>query len=105
MNLQNIPLQDIENARKIRKLRSGIKRDLKTGKISLNEAFSNTLIYNNLKEMKLIDVLSSLPKKGRIYAVNLMKEMDISKCKKIGGLGKKQRLKLFTHFGLEKQLL
>jgi hypothetical protein len=105
MSLQSVPLQDIENARKIRKLRSEIKQDLKTGKVSLNEAFSDTLIYNNLKEMKVIDILSSLPKKGRIYAINLMKEMNISQCKKIGGLGKNQRLKFFKHFGLENQLL
>ncbi len=105
MSLQSIPLQNIEDARKIRKLRSEIKRNLKTGNISLSEAFSDSLIYKNLKEMKVIDSLCSLPKRGRIYAINLMKEMNISKCKKIGGLGKNQRLKFFMHFGIENRII
>ncbi|MBN1299303.1 MAG: hypothetical protein JW997_06435 [Actinobacteria bacterium] len=100
-----IPLSDIENARKIRKLRSDLKKDLKSGKISIKEVFSEIRYYRSVMDMKVIEVVCSLPKTGRITALNILKKLKISTCKKINGLGSRQKEDFCNYFGLKKSLL
>jgi len=102
---KQVPLSDIKNARKVRKVRSDLKKNLKNGKISISEAFSDISFYNNIKDMKVIDIVSSLPKTGRVSAVNILDELKISPCKKINGLGSQQKKNFCRYFGLTNSLI
>jgi hypothetical protein len=93
---------DIEYARDIRKKRSEIKSDLKAGKITFRELFEDTKKYEKyIANMNTLELVSALPGIGRVKAEKMLKEMGISFCKKIGGLGKNQKRKFYKYFNIQ----
>ena len=93
---------DIKYAREIRKKRSEIKESLKTKKTSISEIFKDPEIYDKyIANMRIIEIVSSLPGIGRVKAEKMLRDMGISFCKRIGGLGKKQRSNFDKYFNIE----
>ena len=99
MSKTELPFFDIADARKIRKIRSDLKKDLKKGKITLKKIFEDKSIYDYyIKNMKIFDIICSLPEIGTTRALKIMKKLKISNCKKVGGLGKKQKENFYHYF-------
>ncbi len=95
---------DIEYARDIRNKRAQIKSDLKTQKITLKELVEDNKTYKKyIANIKVIELVSSLPGIGRVKAEKILNDMGISFCKKIDGLGKRQKLKFYKYFQIKKQ--
>jgi len=55
------------------------------------------VIYN----MKVFELLKSLPRTGRVNADKILKKLKINYCKKMGGLGKNQKKNFLNYFHIE----
>jgi hypothetical protein len=101
-NNNPVPLSDIENARNIRKTRSVIKANIKNGKTSIEKVLGDKDIYEKfIANMKLIDLISSLPGYGKISGKKILAKLKISSCKTIKGLGKKQHASFIEYFNVK----
>ncbi len=97
-----VPLSDIANARNIRKMRSVIKANIKMGQISIEKVLSDKDIYEKyIANMKLIDLVSSLPGYGKKSGEKILARLKISSCKTIKGLGKKQYASFIEYFNVK----
>ena len=102
MKSSSIPSSNINFAREIRKTRSNIKKELKTGMKTLNDVLKDPDIYDKyIANMSVFDLLSSLQGYGRVSVEKVLKELKINNCKKVGGMGKKQKEKFYKYFGLK----
>jgi hypothetical protein len=91
-----------EFARFIRKKRSVIKKALKNGDLNLSSLINDDDLYKEIiSNMKIFELIKSLPKTGRVSAEKILKKLKISYCKKMGGLGKNQRKKFLSYFDIE----
>lgn len=91
----------LEKAHLVRKTRSGIKDQLKKGETSLTALFKDRKLYEEyIAGMKVLQIVSALPGNGRLHAVKILEELKISPHKKIGGLGKKQKINFFKYFNI-----
>lgn len=101
-NNNPVPLSDIENARNIRKTRSVIKANIKNGKTSIEKVLEDKDIYEKfIANMKLVDLISSLPGYGKISGKKILAKLKISSCKTIKGLGKKQYASFTEYFNIK----
>jgi hypothetical protein len=97
-----VPLSDIENARNVRKMRSVIKADIKSSKTSIEKVLSDKDKYEKcIANMKLIDLVSSMPGYGKKSGEKILAKLKISNCKTINGLGKKQYASFIEYFNLK----
>jgi hypothetical protein len=97
-----VPLSDIENARNVRKMRSVIKAEVKSGKISIQRVLSDKDRYEKfIANMKLIDLVSSLPGYGKKSGEKILTRLKISSCKTVKGLGKKQYASFIEYFNVK----
>jgi hypothetical protein len=97
-----VPLSDIENARNIRKMRSVIKADIKKSKISIEKVLTDIDKYEKcIANMKLIDLVSSLPGYGKRSGEKILARLKISNCKTIKGLGKRQYESFIEYFNIK----
>jgi len=93
---------DIALARKVRKLRSLAKKDLKEGKVTLEKFLeAGNPLGGYLGNLKVSDIISSLPGYGPVKTDAVLKKLKISTCKKINGLGKKQKLSIEKYFNVK----
>ena len=91
-----------EFARFIRKKRSETKRLLKNGDLSLNKLLNDSVLYKEtIYNMKVFELLKSLPKTGRVNADKILKKLKINYCKRVGGLGKNQKKNFLNYFNIE----
>ena len=91
-----------EFARFIRKKRSVTKRALKNGDLSLNNLLNDSDLYKEtIYNMKVFELLKSLPKTGRVNADKILKKLKINYCKRVGGLGKNQKKNFLNYFNIE----
>ena len=78
--------------------RAEVKDKLKMGALSLGELFEATdrgdESGNMLAKLKVVSVLESLPGVGKVNAKRLLKGLDISEGRRLGGVGDKQRERL-----------
>jgi len=97
-----VPLSDIESARNFRKMRSVIKADIKSSKISLEKVLSDKDIFEKyIANMKLIELVSSLPGYGKKSGGKILAKLKISSCKTIKGLGQKQHASFIEYFNIK----
>jgi len=97
-----VPLSDIANARNIRKMRSVIKADIKSCKISLEKVLSDKDTYEKyIANMKLIELVGSLPGYGKKSGGKVLAKLKISSCKTIKGLGQKQQASFIKYFNIK----
>ncbi len=91
-----------EFARYIRKKRSETKIALKKGNLNLNKLLNDNDLYREvISNMKVFELLKSLPGTGRVSADKILKKLKISYCKKMGGLGKNQKKNFLNYFNIK----
>lgn len=89
----------LESAREIRKKRSEIKKGLKSCSIILKELLEeNNKYFMIAMEMRIQDLMRSLPGFGDIRVSKVLGELKISPRKKFKGLGHKQKSRLLDYF-------
>jgi len=86
----------LRRANDIRVRRAQLKRDLKDGRISVDEVLSNPPDY--VETAKVFDILMAVPKFGRVKAARFLNQCRISQSKTVGGLSDRQRAELVGLF-------
>ena len=89
----------LAKAAEARRVRAEIKNRLKMGSLSLPELLEQADDDIILAKMKVLAVLESLPKLGKVKARRTMDEVGISDSRRLRGLGIQQRAELVSRFG------
>ncbi|MBL6629541.1 MAG: integration host factor, actinobacterial type [Actinomycetota bacterium] len=80
-----------------RAARAEIKARLKMGSLTLAEVLASDDV--NIHKMKVLAMLESLPKVGKVKARRIMDEIGIAENRRIQGLGAQQRTALLDRLG------
>lgn len=88
----------LEKATEVRRIRAEVKQMLKAGEVSLPELLDRADGADVLAKMRVQEVLESLPNYGKVKARRLMDELDISRSRRLQGLGHRQRAALLEEF-------
>ncbi|MEC9000855.1 MAG: integration host factor, actinobacterial type [Actinomycetota bacterium] len=89
----------LEKAAEARRVRAAVKDRLKMGSLSLSELLDQADDDAILAKLKVLAVLESLPKLGKVKARRTMEEVGISETRRLRGLGAQQRAQLVSRFG------
>ena len=89
----------LETAAAARRVRAAVKDRLKMGSLSLSELLDQADDDAILAKLKVLAVLESLPKLGKVKARRTMEEVGISETRRLRGLGAQQRAQLVSRFG------
>ncbi|MDG2426837.1 MAG: integration host factor, actinobacterial type [Acidimicrobiales bacterium] len=89
----------LAKAAEARRIRAEIKDRLKMGSLSFSELLSQADNDVILAKMKVLAVLESLPKLGKVKSRRTMEEVGISESRRLRGLGAQQRAELVSRFG------
>ena len=84
----------LQRANQIRTRRAQLKRDLKAGRVSIQDLLKNPPEY--LETAKVFDMLLAVPKYGRVKVNKTLVTCRISPSKTIGGLSERQRNELVS---------
>src|ERR1700752_1644672 len=82
----------LKRANDIRVKRAQVKKDRKSGTISIEQILGEPPEY--VSTAKVFDMLMAVPKFGRVRAGRLLKQCRISQSKTVGGLSERQRAAL-----------
>lgn len=82
----------LRRANDIRSRRAQLKRDLKTGDVSITAIISAPPEF--VETAKVYDMLMAVPKYGKVKATRFLNHCRISQGKTIGGLSERQRSEL-----------
>ena len=91
-------MEALKRANDIRVKRAQLKKDLKSGAISIEQILSEPPEF--VSTAKVFDMLMAVPKFGRVKAARLLNQCRISQSKTVGGLSDRQRhvlIALFNH--------
>ncbi len=83
----------------VRSERAQLKRDLKSGTLELQDLLKRDG-DNVVGKMKVVTILESLPKFGKIRARKVLEEIGIAELRRVQGLTPRQRQGLEEYFGL-----
>jgi hypothetical protein len=86
----------LKRANDVRVRRAKLKKDLKEGKVRIEQIFGNPPEY--VSTAKVIDILMAVPKFGRGKAARFLNTCRISQSKTVGGLSDRQRAELIGLF-------
>lgn len=89
--------EGLRKALQLRAERAELKKKLKKGEINLNNVFKMT--GPAVERIRARDLLSSLPRVGKITAKKIMGEVKIAESRRIKGLGVRQKRDLLFRFG------
>ena len=89
----------LEKAAEARRVRAAVKDRLKMGSLSLSELLDQADDDVILAKLKVLAVLESLPKLGKVKARRTMEEVGISETRRLRGVGARQRAELVARFG------
>jgi hypothetical protein len=84
----------LAKAASVRKARAEIKEKLKSGSVSFNDLCEQAENDEIVGKMRVLNVLESLPRVGKVKARGLLEYAGVSDTRKLQGLGKNQREKL-----------
>src|SRR5688572_29882289 len=87
----------LAKAAEARRKRAEIKAKLKNGGLTLAEVLASD--DETLGKMKVAAMLEALPGVGKVRALRVMEELNISPTRRIRGLGDKQKDALQERFG------
>jgi len=90
----NQRLDALARANQIRTRRAQLKRDLKSGRLSIHSLLLNPPEY--VETAKVFDMLLAVPKYGRVKVNKILVHCRISPSKTIGGLSERQRSELVS---------
>lgn len=85
-------------ATEARRKRAALKDDLRNGNISLSEALDRASEDEVLSNVKVIDLLKSVPRVGEKRATSIMERLEIAPNRRVRGLGRHQLSKLRVEF-------
>ncbi len=86
----------LKRANDVRVKRAKLKKDLKDGKVKIEQILGNPPEY--VSTAKVIDILMAVPKFGRVKAARFLNTCRISQSKTVGGLSDRQRAELIGLF-------
>jgi hypothetical protein len=89
-------MEALKRANDIRVRRAQLKKDLKTGSVSVDDILRNPPEY--VSTAKVFDILMAVPKFGRVKAARFLNQCRISQSKTVGGLSERQRAELIGLF-------
>lgn len=81
----------LAKAAAVRRRRAELKDRLKLGDLTLGDVLDMASDDDVVGGTKVLAVLESLPRIGKVTARRLMEELDISETRRLRGLGVKQR--------------
>jgi hypothetical protein len=90
----NQRMDALARANQIRTRRAQLKRDLKSGRLSIQSLLLNPPEY--VETAKVFDMLLAVPKYGRVKVNKILAHCRISPSKTIGGLSERQRSELVS---------
>jgi hypothetical protein len=82
----------LRRANEIRTLRAQLKRDLKSGAVSITAVIADPPEW--VQSAKVFDMLMAVPKYGKVKTTRFLNACRISQGKTIGGLSDRQRAEL-----------
>jgi S13-like protein len=83
-----------------RKERSGVKHDLKAGRVTVTDVITRAATDAVVAKMKVSDLLAAVPGIGKVRAAQIMTRLDIAETRRIAGLGDRQRAALEDEFAV-----
>jgi hypothetical protein len=86
----------LRRANEIRVRRAQLKKDLKDGRVRVEEVLSRPPDF--VETAKVFDILMAVPKFGRVKAARFLNQCRISQSKTVGGLSERQRTELIGLF-------
>ena len=89
-------MEALKRANDIRVKRAQLKKDLKAGRVSIEEILGEPPEY--VETAKVFDMLMAVPKFGRVKAARFLTQCRISQSKTVGGLSERQRAELIGLF-------
>ena len=89
-------MEALKRANDIRVKRAQLKKDLKSGAVSIEQILSNPPEY--VSTAKVLDMLMAVPKFGQVKAKRYLNQCRISESKTVGGLSDRQRTELIGLF-------
>lgn len=89
----------LEKAAAARRARAELKDRLKQGTTTLTQVFTDAATNDVVGKTRVYEVLTALPKIGRIRAHDIMTELQIPPTRRLRGLGDRQRQALLEKFG------
>ena len=89
-------MEALKRANDIRVKRAQLKKDLKSGSVSIEQILSQPPEY--VSTAKVFDMLMAVPKFGRVKATRFLNTCKISPSKTVGGLSDRQRGELIGLF-------
>ena len=87
-------MRALELANEIRTKRAQLKKDLKGGKVKIDQLLLDPPEW--LGSAKVFDIILAVPKYGRVKVNRVLNHCRISPSKTIGGLSERQRAELVT---------
>src|SRR5207302_5772067 len=90
----NQRMDALARANQIRIQRAQLKRDLKSGRLSIHTLLLEPSEY--VETAKVFDMLLAVPKYGRVKVNKILAHCRIAPSKTIGGLSERQRSELTT---------
>ena len=88
-------MKALRRANEIRTARAQLKRDLKAGKVRIEQLLRDPPEY--VLSAKAFDMIVAVPKYGRVKVNRILTQCRISPSKTIGGLSERQRGELVTY--------
>ena len=85
-------MRALNRANEIRTKRAQLKRDLKAGKVRVEQLLTDPPEW--VMSAKAFDMILAVPKYGRVKANKILSQCRISPSKTIGGLSERQRAEL-----------
>jgi len=93
--------ESLKKARYYKIQRSEIKQSIKKGNMPLSDVFEgNGELKDIIANIKIIDIVKSLPGIGEIKAKKILKSLYISDKKTLKGLSEKQKESFKRYFGI-----
>src|SRR3954471_4890476 len=89
-------MEALKRANDIRVKRAQLKKDLKSGSVSIEQILSEPPEF--VSPAKFFDMLMAVPKFGGVKAARLLNQCRISQSKTVGGLSERQRAELVSLF-------
>jgi hypothetical protein len=86
----------LRRANEVRVKRAQLKKDLKSGRVSVEEILADPPDY--VGTAKVFDMLLAVPKFGRVKATRFLNQCRISQAKTVAGLSERQREELVNLF-------
>jgi hypothetical protein len=89
-------MEALKRANDIRVRRARLKKDLKDGRVLIEQILAAPPEY--VETAKVFDILMAVPKFGRVKAGRFLNQCRISQAKTVGGLSERQRTELIGLF-------